>query len=321
VRDAYSVRLQEQKVARDADQTEKVAILTGSTVIDAGMRDDVIADALEDDEFDPGVAGLQDDEPGRERWHRLDLGVEGGVSAISEEIQRRIRYLGAAYPFDLDRGTLTYRGPSSGFYEYCLGISLAPNITTGAYVQLPRTFERIAALLTKLYMGVHTEVFNSGAPRDAPFGTWLSAMEEIRRLTGEWWWQPHEGLPEAPNVGGDGTIDFVVWKRQLDNRKGNLFVLGQCACGGNWDQKLDELSLAALGAWFHPVSWVAPIRAFATPFALSDGNFQIAHVRAGWVLDRIRLTAIAEEVREDPEYVTWRATLTELAQLAMPKAA
>jgi hypothetical protein len=321
VRDAHSVRHQEQTVARDADQTEKVAILTGSTVIDAGVRDDVIADALEDDEFDPAVAGLADDEPGRERWHRLDLGVEGGVSAISGEIERRIKYLGTAYPFDLDRGTLTYRGPSSGFYEYCLGISLAPTITTGAYVQLPRTFERVAALLTKLYMGVHTELFNSGAPRDAPYGTWKSAMEELRQLTGEWWWHPQEGLPNAPTVGGDGTIDFVVWKKQLDKRAGNIFVLGQCACGGNWDQKLDELSLRALGAWFHPVSWVDPIRAFATPFVLSDGNFKIAHLRAGWVLDRIRLTAIAEQVKDDAEYMAWEAKLSAMVALAIPKAA
>jgi hypothetical protein len=319
--DRYSIRHEEQKAARDADQAEWLALWTGSAVVDAGVRDDLIAEALEVDELEPGLSGLEDADPGRERWHRQDLGVEAEVGAVHQEATRRCKYLGKAYPFDIDGGTLTYRGPSSGLYEYLLGISVAPNVTTGEYVCLPRSFERVIATVTKLYMGAHSEAFHCGHPRDPGYGTWKSAMVELHNRSREWWWSPEDGYPDEPHVGGDGGIDFVVWKRALDARPGSLFIAGQCACGGDWDDKLDDLSLKELGGWFHPISWIEPIRAFATPFALSDGNFQKAHKRAGWVLDRVRLSAMAEPIKDEAEYTDWLPVISQMVDLALPAVA
>lgn len=319
--DRYSVRHEEQRASRDADQAEKVAMSLGSCVIDAGVRDDIIAEAIEGDEFEPNMVGLEGIPPGRETWHRLDLRVEGSVSAIHEEISRRSAFLGQGYPFRLDGNNLCYRPSASRFYEYCLSISVAPNITTGEYVRLPRSFERIVALVTRLYMGSHTKSLHTGHPRDGAFGKWHHAMKELHRQSKEWWWTPEEGLPEEPTVGGDCGVDFVVWKQPLDERPGAIFVIGQCACGGDWDTKLDELSIKVLESWFRPLTYVEPIRAFANPFALSDGNFQFAHKRAGWVLDRIRLSAMAEAVADDPEYQVWGPQIKSLIDVALASAA
>jgi hypothetical protein len=321
--DRHSVRHAEQKAGEDADQVEKVALRNGSAIIDTGVRDEQIAEAMEEEDYEPSMAGLDDpgDNPGRERWHRLDLGLEGGVSAIRQEIGRRGDFLKSGYPFDVDGNTLRYRGPSSGFYEYCLGISVAPNVVEGDFVQLPRSFERIVALIVQLYMGAHSDSFHTGAPRDDNLTTWYAAMQELGRRTNEWKWQPHEGLPNEPTVGGDAGMDFVVWKKSPDARPGHLFIIGQCACGGNWSGKLDELSLRVLSAWFHPMTYVEPVRAFATPFTLSDGNFQFAHKRAGWVLDRIRLVGMAEAVSGEAEYVAWRQRLEAMVNLSLSDAA
>lgn len=319
--DRYGVRRAEQRAAKDADQAEKVAVRTGSAVLDIGIRDDLIADAVELEEFDPELVGLDDENPGFTRWHRQDLGVEGEADPLHQEVVRRIKYLGSSYPFRLEGANLVYTGLSSGMYEYCLGISLAPNITTGRFVELPRSFERIVATVTRLYMGVHAEHLHTGAPRDPGFGEWPSIMRHLHDRSGEWWWRPQEGYTEDPHVGGDQGIDFVVWKRALDPRPGSLFVIGQCACGDDWDDKLNDLDLKQLGAWFHPVSWIDPIRAFATPFCLSDGNFQFAHTRAGWVLDRVRLTAMAEVVREHDDYVPWMPKVGEMIELSFEEAA
>lgn len=321
MRTRHEVRHAEQRAATDADQAEKAALLYGSAVVDAGVRDEIIAEALDEEAYSPDFVGLDNPSPGRARWHRRDLGVEGETSAAVTELQRRSDYLGEGYPFRLTAGTLTYVGSPSGFYEYCLGISVAPNITTGEFVELPRTFERVVGLLTQLHMGGHCEFFHTGHPRDEGFGKWHDAMQELHKLSGEWWWNPDEGLPEEPTVGGDGGVDFIVWKKPGDPRPGSLFVVAQCACGNDWPGKLNELDLDDLGAWFGPLSWVKPVRAFATPFVLSDGNFQAAHRRAGWVFDRVRLTAMAELARENPDYMAWRVRLNALVDLSLERVA
>lgn len=319
--DRHSIRHAEQRAATDADQTEKQALLNGEAVVDAGVQDDIIAEAIDEEQHQPDIAGLDAEIAGRERWHRRDLNVDGEASEVAQEIHRRRAFLGGAYPFELDGNSLRYRGPTSGFYEYCLSISVAPNITTGEFVRLPRTFERVVAILTQLHMGCESDFMHTGHPRDGDLGTFRSAMEELARRTGEWNWGPNEGLPEEPTVAGDGGVDFVVWKKPGDQRPGSLFILGQCACGDDWSSKLLDLDLNELRTWFKPLSYVEPIRAFATPFALSDGNFQRAQVKAGWVLDRIRLTAFAELAKDNPEYVAWRDQLNEIIDLSLARAA
>lgn len=316
--DVYSIRHEEQRAGNDADQVEARALLTGAAVIDVGIFDQRLAEALEPEEFEPGLAGMADEEPGFERWHEQDLGVEGSVSAISDEIIRRAGVLEAAYPFELTRNTLRYVGKGTGIYEYCLGICLAPNVTTGEYVRLPRSFERIVAILLKLYLGANAESLHTGAPRDPEVGkNWRAAMATLEAQSGEWHWSPEEGFPEEPTVGGDAGMDFVVWKGAPDARPGHLYIVGQCACGGDWASKLDELNLEVLGSWFRPISKLAPVRAFATPFMLSEGNFLVAHKRAGWVLDRGRIVGMATAAAGHPELTQWEAEVRALTQLGL----
>lgn len=306
--DPYSLRHLHQRVAHDADQTEFAAMLKKGAVVDAGIYDDRVAGAMDDFSLmDPTV---------RADWHQHDLELDGAAGRIHEEIERRIRIMGEAYPFVLKEGQVEYRASKNRFYEFCVAICNAPTITQNPYVELPRTFERLSAQIVREYLGCHTEVLHTGSPRDEAVGkSFKQAMVRLHEKSGEWHWGPESGLPSEP-PGGDGGVDFVVWKDSLDKRRiGQLFVLGQCACGNDWATKFHDLNLKKLAKWFHPPYLVEPIRAFVTPLHLVDANLTEASREAGLVFDRARLTLIATATNGPESVATWLPKLDELVGL------
>lgn len=309
--DSYSVRHVEQRAITNADQVEFQSILSGSAVLETGVYDERLSGESED------MAVLDNDV---EIWHKQDVTLDGEVGPIRDEILRRINLLGPAYPFTLSRNSLNYQPSLSKFYEYCLGICLAPNVTKNPFVKLPRSFERVTADLVKSYMGVHSKSFHTGAPRDAANGTTFEAAMQNLSLacsnSVEWRWSPEPGYPEETSIGGDGGVDFVVWKRALDKRIGQLFIVGQCACGNDWDTKFNDLREDRLKPWFRPLTYVNFVRCFATPFMLSDGNFLAAHHEAGWTLDRARLVMMAESACHEAEYQNWIPILNQMFALS-----
>ncbi len=255
-------------------------------------------------------------------WQSSDLTYDDAVGQVHEEIERRADLLGPAYPFELEDGLLTYRGPRSGFYEFCLAASLATNITSGENVGLPRLFERMSAILIASAFGPGTEHMHLGSPRDSEIGAAFHvAMREAHRRTSEWFWGPDPGLPENPSHTGDEGVDFVVWKRPPDRRVGSLFILGQCACGDDWSNKFNDIELGRYERWFNPLTYARPpVRAFATPYHLGDGWLVEALPRAGLVFDRSRLTLLAEDVASDEPYRGQKDTIEKLSKLILPEA-
>ena len=293
--DPYSQRHQAQRAAKDADQAEFSALRNGSVVVDSGVYDDRVAGVFDDfDVNEPSVT---------ESWHSEDLKYDTAVGKIYEEIERRIDILECAYPFKLDKGTLSYKQISSGIpriYEFFLSICNSNTLTTGDYVWLPRTFERITAKLVASYLGEYARHVHTGSPRDQEIGTsFKDAMQTVSEQTGEWQWGPETGLPNAPSNRDEGC-DFVVWPDAPDGRKiGQLFVLGQCACGDNWQDKYNDLDIKRLEKWFHPLSLIEPVRSFATPHHVTDALLRDASRQGGLFFDRARLTMIAFRAKED----------------------
>ena len=290
--DPYSQRHQAQRAAADADQVEFSALRNGSAVVDSGIYDDRVAGAFDDfDVTDPSVT---------EVWHHEDLRLEAAIGKIHEEIERRSVILKCAYPFKLEGGTLSYLPRNSRIYEFFLSICNSSTLTSGDHVELPRMFERIAAKLVASYLGEYTQYIHTGWPRDQEIGiSFRKAMRTVSERTGEWKWGPEEELPDDPNQGDEGC-DFVVWPDAPDGRKiGQLFVLGQCACGNNWQDKYNDLDLKKFQKWFHPLSLVEPVRSFATPHHVTDALLREASRQGGLFFDRARLTTIAFRAKED----------------------
>jgi len=290
----YENRFRAQAISSNADQTEWDAIRRGSVVIDAGVRDDTISGAIED--IDVGDGG-DDGPPGSEPWAEADLRMDAEVGGIREELERRHGLMNETYPFRLDGERLIYVQSVSGFYEFCLAICQAESITRKPFTKLPRGFERLSAKIIQYYMGTDAVSFHVGWPRDEAIGrNFKTAMKHLELIPYEWIWSPEDGKPEepAPRNAKDEGIDFVVMKKLMDERAGRLYVLGQCACGDDWNTKWNELSEARLRKWFRTTALVPFVRAFSTPFLLADEMLREATAQAGLVFDRARLTKIVE---------------------------
>ncbi len=308
--DHFKVRHEDQRAITNADQAELRAIQNGSAVPDAGIRDEQLSGELEE---------LADGQHELERWAEHDVAADDEVGAIRDEIKRRIDLMGDAYPFKLSNGSIVHRKSASGLYEYCLGVCYAPSITAGEYVKLPRSFERISGLIASKHLGPRWRMHHTGAPR-SDFPRFDEAMKNMSKVAcdgQEWVWNPDRGFPEEW-VPGDCGLDFLIWKPAPDRRIGQLYVVGQCACGNDWSTKFDDLKKERLEPWFRPLTYIPFIRCFTTPFLLSNGNFDIASRNAGWVLDRARLAMLAHEaaVDGDEDFQAQYPLLADLFDLA-----
>ena len=309
VSDPYSQRHKHQKLIKNADQAEFAAILSGASIADQGLYDDRVADALDDYDAELGSD--------MERWQRDDLQIDTAVGQAQEELERRATLLGECYPFIMNGGSLTYRASSSGFYEFCLAISLAEQISQGDFVHLPRVFEQLSATLVRDFFGERAKSLHLGSPRDT-YPQFGQAMKNASEVTGEWFWGPDPGLPDNPADTGDHGVDFVVWNPPPDGRAGSAFILGQCACGQDWSDKFGDVDLGRYKKWFNPLSYVdPPVRAFTTPHHVGDGFLNEALKRAGIVFDRSRLTILAESASTTADYAAWKDRICELTRLVV----
>ena len=280
-----TVRSDRGQLSSDADQVELEALRKGFAVIDSGAEDELVAGVLADrviDSVPPGESAQSQQD---------DLVRDDSIGPIHEELVRRSNSLRQSYPFDLKEGALVYaEDRHSPVYDFLLSAS-ASAFASGRYAELPRVFERVATRLVTSYFGDNAEGVHFGWPRDGNT-SFKAAAEQLHGRTGEWQWGAEEQLDPA-DVKDEGC-DFVIWLHPGDGRKiGQLFVLGQCACGNNWQNKYADLNVKRMERWFNPLSIVEPVRAFATPRHVDDYLLREASREAGLVFDRARLVLVA----------------------------
>ena len=284
---AWENRAFYQDIYGNADQTEWRAVCDGSAMLADGAADERMADAA--DQFE------NPDAPEEAAFQRNEATYENLAGTIAEEINWRAEILGDRYPFVIEGGSLSYRPGALPIYEALLAITQAQSLTAGRHTRLPRGFERIACVTARAYLGPHSRVKHVGWPRLASEPKRFKAVVAMLRdltgsRTGEWLWKPSDNRPDDPMPADikDGGIDVVAWIPQEDRRTGQLYLLGQCACGDDWNTKFDDINLTDLNEWAK-ISVVPPIRSFFTPFRLADTHIYEASRKAGLVFDRIRI--------------------------------
>ncbi|MCC5811337.1 MAG: hypothetical protein JJU06_13285 [Ectothiorhodospiraceae bacterium] len=290
----YTERLFDQRTADDADQAEFSAMISGSAVFESGIYDDRVADSMDDFDPEPELSGL-------EGWQRTDLETEEAAGRILQNITRRQELLGDHYPFRMQGNSLFYVPSETKVYEFCLAVC---NVTTGLskepFNRLPQAFEHISRSVIELYLGgTDSRSYHTGWPRQGGASPrFKGLMSSLAEQTLEWAWQPDNHLPDDPNPAHtkDEGLDFVAWRPFADRRQGNLFLLGQCACGNDWSTKFGDIEpdFKRLRKWFNPMTMVEPVRVFCTPYYVTDAMLIDASQRAGLVFDRVRLTLLAE---------------------------
>lgn len=292
--DSFGALGNNSRIAGNADQAEKMAMGKQTSSVSRSLLDERISGELEGDFDEDRVIG--------------DGPVEEELAGSTLEIlEHRKELLGSAYPFDIDRQLLSYTGTGKGVYEFCLDLSLMDHSHNQNAVDVV-LFELMAAkIVAGVFRGEH---FRSGWPshdkklRPSKLKQVAKIMEE---KTGEWWWMPSPGNPQDPNSRDtkDEGMDFLVWKR-LDSRNGSFFVAGQCACGGDWRNKFEDLTPRKINRWWAFPSFVPFTASLAIPYAV-PGQIAIQDVsrRAGLVFDRVRLTLAAQADEPPGGWGSW----------------
>lgn len=283
----YFRRGQVQETARRADEAEMESVRESSVAIDRGIRNDALAEAFMSE-------GTTDSAIERQIETR-DLDHDTLVGEVRDELRRREHVMGDAYPFSVREGRLAYRESVSGVYEFFLASTLGTNQRVQGWHRLTQLFERLAAKLVSRFFGRYATAYHVGSHRDCG-ALFKTAWAEIAARTGEWHWQPALRLPDSGPVSGDQGCDYVIHVLAPDDRKiAQLFVLGQCACGNNWQNKLAELDVGRLQKWFSDGGHIVPpVRTFATPLHVTDTMLEESSGSAGLIFDRARLTMLAE---------------------------
>jgi hypothetical protein len=276
---SYFLRGHFLKVSKDADQAELVAIRLGKSRATSGVRDDAMADTLE--ESYSAEDGLDE-----EAWQSHESSLETASSQIVEELERRANALGELYPFRLDGDVLTYDQSDSIVYEFLLCTSLSPSLTTGRFKDFPRQFERLATVLTANFLGPNAHCCHIGFPNENK--RFKKAVGVAIARSGELKWQPVDDLPEEGPRQGDEGVDYILWKDFGCGRAiGQPFYFGQCACGNDWDSKLNDVS-GRFFKWFSKLK-VDPAKVFSVPFVIPENKLREVAREAGIVMDRLRL--------------------------------
>lgn len=299
----WETRFQYDRLAENADETEWQAVLHGQAHVSAGTADEAMADA--GDENAPASAEELID---RDRLQGQELLQESRQGTVYELLLERNTHLGEAYPFEIDGNSLIYRPAGLPIYELMLGICQAPSLTAEPYCQLPRLFELLSMHAGRGYLGPRAVGYRTGWPRPADLTGFKSVIDDLKIRSGnypsEWQWQPAEYLPNdpAPKFVKEEGLDVVVWDTWSDRRTGQLYLLGQCACGKDWLKKDKDLDLEDFTEWFR-LPRVKPVRGFFTPrYAVTSILYTLSH-SAGLVFDRIRMVQALNEphVAEDLE--------------------
>jgi len=280
--------------SKNADQTEFAAMMEGSVPLERGIRDDIIADEHHADIPDHDYS-----------WQDEEAALDFIAGPLLSEIDRRISLMGEHYPFERVNSSLRYKGSDTLVYEFCLAVSLLKNLSSKPYNRFPLLFELVATEAARCYLGGAALSLRCGWPshnrleRPTSFKELLALITE--RTGGEFRWSPSIPLPAkwSSHAPKDEGMDFIAWKPFEDQRLGPLFLLGQCACGDDWENKLNDLDANRLRRWVNPITFVDFVRAFAVPHHI-PGHYIFADVasRAGLTFDRVRLTLLAQNNRD-----------------------
>lgn len=309
----------------NADDAELEALDAGLHVdvaLDDALLDDRISETLSDavsltegEATDPNATAIDD-------IQRLEEYSETVIGLASEVIASRAQLLGKAYPFTLSGNRIRYIGSKTQVYEFCLTASNVPNITDHNFQPVLMLFEQLTGLVMSCFLGSAGQYYHTGFPGSGmAIEAHLMNLDKI--MPGEWKWDA-ETLKKKSN---DGGVDVVVWKRADERRNvGSLIFVGNSGCGKNWQDKgkhrerpsdkLETILSRPKPRHLHNF--------LALPFHIFDeGEWSEASYEAHFVLDRIRLAAIAEaqdvEIWEK-ETAKFRLPLVDSVRLLHPSA-
>lgn len=257
---------------------------------------------------------------------------EAAVASAISRISQRLKFLGEAYPFEVDDtgDVVTFIGSDSisvGQAAYLVSLvlshlnSVSPVMSgTAVYPtddeirKLRNYFQYFATVGLAAEIG--GPAWSFGHPR--PDGTgFIEKLSEI-------WMELRDGCvnrdSSAPENPKDDQVDVFAWRKQQDDLPGFLLAAAQVATGANWKSKSVKSQVAGVFAsrWFNPQPVTTLVAYHIIPFARPDNMFRDDVLVLGNILHRLRLpfrvmeaedlvrNGVAIETFEKlPHIVTW----------------
>jgi hypothetical protein len=207
-----------------------------------------------------------------------DIDEDRLVLRAQAEIDRRRNTMGKDYPFRIDDSgrALNFISPVSKagcVYLFCLFLSHATDRDVISQAQSPKItnatrdlFQACATIAAGGYVGGPAVSF--GFPR--PDGTtFLKAIKRVYKLFGDG--KPHKrARAAASRAVKDNGIDVIAWRRAIDGLPCTMYMIGQVASGGNWQEKSvmpDRVHFHQY--WFEHPPGSQPLDAMFIPFGLT----------------------------------------------------
>ena len=225
------------------------------------------------------------------------------VDDAFSELEDRLTACGGSYPFSIDGSLLQTQEDltPSWAYIFCLLLSWRGVDRSEAMRPPTELFEEAAAVAAKEY--VAGESLKFGFPRRTLPRNFTEALRKVCQELGEGG-GPRE-RPSSRNA-KDAGLDIIAWKSFPDKRQAKVIFFGQCAAGGNWEEKLSELQPSVfIDTHLLEAPIVDPLRGFFTPFRLRKIDWYEKAKQAGILFDRCRIAHCAYGQDPPPGLLKW----------------
>lgn len=200
------------------------------------------------------LEGVADDLKLFSTQEELEEAVESKVQAVFEELGRRAIWANGGYPFILNNGTVLLRTDTdqiesfpdcNSAYLFALGTTYyrhqyyrilpnpkAENDIFPGKEQLEDLFQVCGTIAAAGFVNGHAISF--GFPRadgSAFYDKLASVGKDLSDGVPKGGWEA--GASPKPK---DGRVDIIAWRHCPDRLPGQLYMLGQCASGDNWEE-------------------------------------------------------------------------------------
>jgi hypothetical protein len=239
--------------------------------------------------------------------------IDNILTEVTQEISLRVRRLGEAYPFEINKEIVKLKSNDkiNWAYLFCLMLSyIGPENGNKLKIwneqKICRKFEKICFLTALNYIKGQcgaSEGFHFGTPR-VEWGE----HKRIDRALAQVKYNLNDGnvkyqVPSKKRIvadGGDGGLDLIVWRDFPDGRVGKLLLLGQCSASKeDYINKASSDELDKFNRDYFAIE-SQKIKAFFLPHLLSDidedkRNEWIKINRVAIVFDRSRIAIWAQD--------------------------
>ena len=232
---------------------------------------------------------------------REDEELEIIADAAFEQLARREQFLDDQYPFTLGDVLTAKPGAVETAYSFLAAVTSFGWRNENAPESAASLFEYLSAAVLVCYLGGKDAVcsYDFGFPRRQSSSAFRDAVDELCTWMGE----GGKCRTDQPGMQAvkDAKLDLVAWIPFGDSRTNQISFFGQCATGGDWRSKINELQpVDFCKTWLTEQPAMNPSLAFFVPRHITDDHWPAATIGdRRLVFDRLRIARLSGGIDDE----------------------